>query len=76
MTCSLSGKRAARTGEANMNRKTCDCGAPILRAIEDLGCVECGKPCCPVCAYTLESVSYCSSCAARFLDPADYTSRR
>jgi hypothetical protein len=49
------------------NRASCDCGAPILRASEDLGCIECGRPCCPVCAYALESVAYCASCAAQFL---------
>jgi hypothetical protein len=53
-----------------MDRATCDCGAPILRASEDLGCIECGRPCCPVCAYGLESVAYCASCAAQFLQPA------
>lgn len=54
----------------HMDRSTCDCGTPILRAVEDLGCIECGRPCCPVCAYTLESVAYCALCAAQFLEPA------
>jgi hypothetical protein len=54
-----------------MNRSTCDCGAPILRAVEDLGCIECGRPGCPVCAYTLESVAYCAFRAAQFLEPAE-----
>ena len=53
-----------------MSRKTCECGAPLLRAVEDLGCVGCGRACCPVCAYTLESVIYCAFCAAEFLEGA------
>ena len=53
-----------------MGRSTCDCGTPILRAIEDLGCIECGRSCCPVCAYTLESVAYCAKCAGQFLEPS------
>jgi len=53
-----------------MDRSTCDCGTPILRAVDDLGCIECGRPCCPVCACTLESVAYCAFCAAQFLEPA------
>lgn len=52
-----------------MDRSTCGCGAPILRALEDLGCIECGHPCCPVCAYTLESVAYCAPCATQILEP-------
>jgi len=54
----------------HMGRSTCDCGTPILRAVDDLGCIECGRPCCPVCAHTLESVAYCAFCAAQFLEPA------
>lgn len=53
-----------------MDRSTCDCGTPILRANDDLGCLECGEPCCPVCAYILESVVYCAFCAADLLDVA------
>ena len=59
-----------------MSRETCECGAPVLRAVEDLGCVDCGRPCCPVCAYTLESVAYCAFCAAEFLDTAEYAAER
>jgi hypothetical protein len=51
-----------------MDRSTCDCGMPILRASDDLGCLECGEPCCPVCAYVLESVVYCAFCAVDLLD--------
>ena len=51
-----------------MDRSTCDCGMPILRASEDLGCIECGRPCCPVCASILESVAYCQVCAANLLE--------
>lgn len=62
--------------EENMNRKTCECGAPVLRANEDLGCVDCGRRCCPVCAYTLESVAYCAFCATKILDLPVYATKR
>ena len=32
-----------------------------------LGCMECGAPCCPACAVHLESVSYCQECAGLLL---------
>ena len=51
-----------------MDRSTCDCGTLIFRASDDLGCIECGRPCCPVCAYVLESVAYCASCATHLLE--------
>jgi len=51
-----------------MDRSTCDCGTPIIRASDDLGCLECGRPCCPVCAYILESAVHCASCAAALLE--------
>ena len=51
-----------------MDRSTCDCGTPIFRASDDLGCLECGRPCCPVCAYVLESAAHCASCAAALLE--------
>ena len=66
----------AAAQEASMDRSTCTCGAPILRALEDLGCIECGQPCCPVCAYILESVAYCASCATQFLDMTEYAAKR
>lgn len=68
--------RRSATRRTHMSRKTCECGAPVLRAVEDLGCVDCGRPCCPVCAYTLESVAYCAFCAAAFLDVAQYATKR
>lgn len=58
-----------------MDRSTCDCGTPILRASDDLGCLECGQPCCPVCAYILESVVYCAFCAAALLEVAQDPAR-
>jgi len=59
-----------------MNSKTCECGAAVRRAVEDLGCVACGRTCCPVCAYTLESVAYCAFCAAEFIDTAEHAAER
>jgi hypothetical protein len=31
------------------------------------GCLECGAPCCPACAVSLESVAYCRPCATALL---------
>ena len=62
--------------EVSMSRSTCECGAPILRAVDDLGCIDCGQPCCPVCAYVLESVAYCAFCASQFLEVTEYRAER
>ena len=59
-----------------MNRSTCECGAPILRMTDDLGCVSCAQPCCPICAYVLESVAYCAFCAAGLMDRVEYAAER
>ncbi len=45
----------------------CDCGGEPRRAI-GLGCLECGAACCPACAVSLESATYCRSCAALLLE--------
>ena len=44
----------------------CGCGSEGRYSFE-LGCVECGTACCPRCAVTLESVSYCARCAGELL---------
>jgi hypothetical protein len=59
-----------------MDRSTCDCGTPILQASDDLGCLECGATCCPICAYILESVVYCAFCAIDLLDVVPDPARR
>ena len=46
----------------------CRCGAEFRFAFDQLGCIECGAPCCPVCSYQLESASYCSQCAESLLE--------
>lgn len=33
----------------------------------ELGCMDCGAPCCPACAVHLESVTYCQGCAGTLL---------
>ncbi len=50
-----------------MNR-TCQCGNPVGLPDEELGCIECGRACCPACAVALESVWYCAPCARRVMD--------
>lgn len=41
----------------------CHCGYVIRYPNENLGCIECGEPCCPACAFSSEGVVYCSTCA-------------
>jgi hypothetical protein len=41
----------------------CGCGAAIRYHTEDLGCVECGKACCPACVFVSEGAVYCADCA-------------
>jgi len=47
--------------------RNCSCGTERSKAAPTLGCIECGSPCCPSCAVTLESVSYCRGCARSLL---------
>jgi hypothetical protein len=48
----------------------CSCGPDERTYTHSLGCVDCGSACCPECAISLESVTYCRSCAAALLDTA------
>jgi len=41
----------------------CLCGFVMTYSNENLGCIECGGPCCPACAFISEGAVYCSSCA-------------
>jgi hypothetical protein len=41
----------------------CDCGFVIRYQNEDLGCIDCGEPCCPACAFMSEGAVYCAACA-------------
>jgi len=46
----------------------CRCGSALQHIDEDLGCIQCGAACCPVCSYEIESAHYCSTCAEVLLD--------
>jgi hypothetical protein len=46
----------------------CRCGSEVRFAFEQLGCIACGAPCCPRCAYQLESTHYCGRCAENLLE--------
>jgi hypothetical protein len=48
----------------------CSCGPDERTYVHSLACVDCGSACCPECAISLESVTYCRSCAAALLDTA------
>jgi len=43
----------------------CHCGFVIRYGNENLGCIDCGEPCCPACAFMSEGVVYCASCAQK-----------
>jgi hypothetical protein len=45
----------------------CGCGRELRNAFHSLGCQECGAALCPSCAISLESATYCASCAADLL---------
>ncbi len=51
--------------------KFCRCGNEMMSPSQELGCLKCGAPCCPSCAYALESATYCARCAESFLDDTD-----
>jgi hypothetical protein len=51
----------------------CDCGNQ-MHSFERLACLDCGGACCPRCAVSLESVSYCRHCAEELLGTADVES--
>jgi len=44
----------------------CRCGNPFVYAFDELGCIQCGRACCPACGVSLESVMYCAECASAF----------
>jgi hypothetical protein len=44
----------------------CGCGAAA--GAEELGCIECSRPCCRACGVVLESVMYCPTCASALLE--------
>jgi hypothetical protein len=53
----------------------CGCGSPIVYAFE-LGCIECGRDCCPVCGIALESAIYCADCGTALVDASADTSQQ
>ena len=48
----------------------CSCGPDERTYVHSLGCLDCGSACCPECAISLESATYCRTCAAALLDVA------
>jgi hypothetical protein len=48
----------------------CNCGIDDQTFGHSLGCFDCGSACCPECAISVESVTYCRSCAAALLETA------
>jgi hypothetical protein len=48
----------------------CSCGTEVRNAFHRFACLECGGPCCPSCAISLESATYCPACAGALLESA------
>jgi len=48
----------------------CQCGRELGNVFPSLGCLECGASCCPSCAISLESATYCPACAGTLLESA------
>jgi len=48
--------------------KVCDCRSQVTALVQVLGCKKCGAPCCPSCAFALDSANYCAQCAESILD--------
>ena len=46
----------------------CGWGFVLAYPIENLGCIECGEPCCPACAFVSEGAVYCAACAGEIYD--------
>ena len=48
--------------------KICDCGSEAASSLQGLSCRKCGAPCCPSCAFALDSATYCVKCTESILD--------
>ena len=48
--------------------KVCCCGDEAVSPRQGLICRKCGAPCCPSCAFALDSATYCVECAESILD--------
>jgi len=48
--------------------KICACGDEAVSPRQGLSCGKCGAPCCPSCAFALDSATYCVECAESILD--------
>ncbi|HEV8436837.1 MAG TPA: hypothetical protein VGT40_01960 [Methylomirabilota bacterium] len=64
MGLALNLRHASAGGEAQLG-KICGCGSVLTT---EFHCVKCAAPCCPSCAYALESATYCGRCAESILD--------
>lgn len=47
---------------------TCRCTSYLSYPFYQMGCIECGAACCPLCAFFLESATYCARCAELILE--------
>lgn len=45
----------------------CVCGSRMPYLFDALGCIECGRTCCPDCAALMESAWYCARCVRSLL---------
>jgi len=42
----------------------------VRNSFHSFGCIDCGSACCPECAISIESATYCRTCAAALLETA------
>jgi hypothetical protein len=41
----------------------CSCGSSVRYGSYHVTCLECHRPCCPLCTFIFESATYCVACA-------------
>lgn len=41
----------------------CSCGSSVRHGSYHVTCLECQRPCCPLCTFIFESATYCVACA-------------
>ena len=46
----------------------CSCESEMRSTFHSLECLDCGSPVCPACAISLESTTYCATCAGLLLE--------
>ena len=48
--------------------RVCNCGSRVTALLQELSCLRCGVRCCPICAFAVDSATYCVRCAESILE--------